>query len=639
MHGEKDSEFLYVNKRRYLTTSLIFISIYILTIIILHDFPEIIYSIVTVIYLIGSFCVLLLIKSTCEVHKDKVLRIVCIQYIFIAIDNVIQLLPLDYETLYEEGIPVFSMQSSMSFFITMLGALLIIIYVNKKETNKIKVMTIAGSIFVILNIISFIVPSFIFSIIVNLMVISIFLNARTILKEYGTGDHEKVNYIYMAMCITLVLSIGFTIIDYIGIRNFYLQFSMIGIGFIVFTTQCIYIIEKLLNNPYKLLFGDLFNKNNEMNELNKKIVAKNRELELSQMVVRKKEKMLRTFFRNVPIPLVIINKENERVSFANTNFMELIGEGMLKKVINRKLFSIIQLESNSDFQESYSSLLRGTTEINGDLKYFDLEFVDVSENNDEVIVIFNDVTSKVKIDSMKESIQNKLFEERLKNDFLSNISHDLKTPINVIYSATQLIEFYISDRNSKSLERYNLISKLNCITLIRLTNNLIDSSRIYSDFLSANLEVKNIVEIIEEMTISLVDYAKNKNIDLVFDTNEEEIFVEVDVDFMQRIIINLISNAIKFSYNHGRIGVIVKDIGDEVIVSVKDNGMGMEKEFIKEAFGRYSMGNNNRQAIEKGTGIGLFVVKKLVEKQNGKISVESEIDIGSNFELLFKKVI
>ena len=335
----------------------------------------------------------------------------------------------------------------------------------------------------------------------------------------------------------------------------------------------------------------------------------------------------------------MLNKENHRIVFANYGFMNLIDENDFRKVVNRKLLSIINID-NSEFnrKDNENEFLRCTRDINGHIKYFDMELVEVSKHRDEVIIVFYDVTSIVKVDKMKESVQNFYFEEGLKKEFLSNISHDLKTPINVIYSASQLVKYYKDKDTIDHLKKYNMISKRNCITLIRLTNTLIDSSKIYSDFLSANMEVRNIVQSIEEVVLSLVDYAKDQEIDLIFDTNREEIFIELDEEFMQRIIMNLISNALKFTDVNGRIEVIVTDVNEEVSVIVRDNGKGMDNEFLINAFNKYAMGTNNEEISEKGTGIGLFVVKKLVEMQNGYISVNSEKNIGTSFEMIFKKV-
>ena len=106
---------------------------------------------------------------------------------------------------------------------------------------------------------------------------------------------------------------------------------------------------------------------------------------------------------------------------------------------------------------------------------------------------------------------------------------------------------------------------------------------------------------------------------------------------MQRIIINLISNSIKFTNKDGKIEVIIHNEEKEVVIKVKDNGVGMDNEFIESAFKRYSMGKNNSQSKEKGTGIGLFVVKKLIEKQDGKINIISEKNKGTEVQMRFNK--
>jgi K+-sensing histidine kinase KdpD len=387
-------------------------------------------------------------------------------------------------------------------------------------------------------------------------------------------------------------------------------------------------VDKLINGPYKVLFSDLYKQNAEMNELNRQVVKKNRELEFSQAIIRKKEKMFKTFFISVPVPLAIVSN-NGRVMFINSSFQELVDEDNIKNIINKKIFSIIKSKSDESLNDLFMkshSIISGVVAGKKEEKYVDMEFVDIYNNDEETLIIFNDVTSKIKIGMLRAEMENNIFQERIKRDFLSNISHDLKTPINVIYSAAQLISVYVMAGNREALKKYNLISRLNCIGLIRLTNNL-----------SPNMQVGNIVEIVEETITSLIDYAKNRNINLLFDTDEEEIFVRYDEEFIQRIVINVVSNAIKFSKEGGKIEVIIKKYEKKVKLFIIDNGIGMEEEFVERAFSRYAMGKNNESRNEKGTGIGLFVVKKLVEKQNGVISINSKLNEGTQIEIEFNK--
>ncbi|MNP23989.1 Alkaline phosphatase synthesis sensor protein PhoR [compost metagenome] len=145
------------------------------------------------------------------------------------------------------------------------------------------------------------------------------------------------------------------------------------------------------------------------------------------------------------------------------------------------------------------------------------------------------------------------------------------------------------------------------------------------------------VEIIEDTIMKLVEYVKGSKIDLIFDTNEEEVYLYLDRDFMERIILNLISNALKYTPRNGKILVEVEDSEKSVVIKVEDNGVGMEEEFVNSAFTRYARGKNNEYVREKGTGIGLFVVKNLMELQNGGIEIKSKVGKGTSIFLSFNK--
>ncbi|STB00279.1 sensor histidine kinase [Clostridium baratii] len=266
-----------------------------------------------------------------------------------------------------------------------------------------------------------------------------------------------------------------------------------------------------------------------------------------------------------------------------------------------------------------------------------LEVVDYNKENGEIVFSVTDTTTIMDMNSIRESIEEKIFKERIRTDFLSNISHDLKTPINVIYSAIQLENIFIESNNVNSLKRYNSICKQNCLALMKLTNNLIDNSRIQADYLHPTFKKVNIVDFIEDIVFGLVDYAKEKRISLIFDTNNEEVFLYIDENFMQRIMLNLISNSIKFTQVGGEIYVNVIENENDIKISIKDNGVGMDENFINKIFVKYTMGKNNESIKEKGSGIGLFVVKNLVELQKGEIKINSKEGEGTEFVILFKK--
>lgn len=228
---------------------------------------------------------------------------------------------------------------------------------------------------------------------------------------------------------------------------------------------------------------------------------------------------------------------------------------------------------------------------------------------------------------------------KAQNNFISNISHELRTPIAVIMSSNQLLELNIkkeksiyekSTYNESNLQKTNII-KQNCNRLIRLTNNIIDIAKIDSGFM--NLKTKNIdiVFLIESIANSVIPYAATKNIDIVFDTNEEEVIMSIDPDKIERIILNLMSNAIKFSQENTNIYVTVEKSEDTLMCSVKDTGIGMEQKHLDNIFERFTQIDDIMVRKNEGSGIGLSLVKSFINLHGGDIKVKSSVGEGSEF--------
>ena len=218
---------------------------------------------------------------------------------------------------------------------------------------------------------------------------------------------------------------------------------------------------------------------------------------------------------------------------------------------------------------------------------------------------------------------------KIKTHFISNISHELKTPINVIMSAIQLINYNNIEYNSYSNNTLTIIDN-NCKRLLRLINNLIDVQKHELDDTQLNLSSVNIVNLIEKLVGSVIPYANSKNLNLIFDTNKEDIILKLDSDKIERIILNLLSNAIKFSKPYGeiRINLIFKDY---LYISVEDDGIGIAKEDLNRIFDKFTQLDTSFSRKNEGSGIGLSIVKSFVLLHNGKISVKSELNKGTSF--------
>ena len=227
--------------------------------------------------------------------------------------------------------------------------------------------------------------------------------------------------------------------------------------------------------------------------------------------------------------------------------------------------------------------------------------------------------------------------EQLKTDFIANMSHELRTPLNIITSASMLLEMKSNKEETVSSEY--ILDKLSHINqssnrLRRLINNLIDISKFDSGFIECKCKNENIVYVVEDIVHEVVDYAKEKNIELIFDTEEEEIISFIDKEKIERVILNLLSNAIKFTNENGKIEVYMKSDDNFIYITIKDNGIGISKEKIDHIFQRFYQVDNLLSRGSEGSGIGLCIVDEIIRMHGGKINIESEINKGTTFEIV-----
>lgn len=222
--------------------------------------------------------------------------------------------------------------------------------------------------------------------------------------------------------------------------------------------------------------------------------------------------------------------------------------------------------------------------------------------------------------------------DNLKTEFFSNISHELRTPLSVILGAIQLIESGFSNFTPPSkIQKHLRTIKQNCFRLLRLINNVLDTTRIESGYDKMNLTNCNIVYMVEEMVQSVTPYAEEKNIHIEFDTSVEEIITAIDIDKMERIMLNLLSNAIKFTPHHGNIWIGITTDLTSIKITVKDTGPGIPDEMQAFIFQRFRQVNSSLTRQYEGSGIGLSLVKSFVELHNGNVQVFSKENEGSEF--------
>lgn len=258
---------------------------------------------------------------------------------------------------------------------------------------------------------------------------------------------------------------------------------------------------------------------------------------------------------------------------------------------------------------------------NGKEKWIQYKFLPIHDECGEVIKrigILTDVTKDVNIEEEKEKI-------RL--DFFTNISHELRTHVNIILSSIQVLKLKLDtlDKNNYNyFSKYINIMQQNTFRLIKLINNLIDSTKIDSESIDIHPINADIISFIEDTCSSVLHFIKSKHMNLVFDTDVEEEIISFDPDLIERVLLNLLSNAVKFNKENGTIFINVRLEEKDVVVEVKDEGIGIPKDKIPTIFERFEQVRTKMKSEREGSGIGLYIVKSLIQMHDGSVKIESE---------------
>ncbi|MDF2531260.1 MAG: domain S-box protein [Clostridia bacterium] len=219
----------------------------------------------------------------------------------------------------------------------------------------------------------------------------------------------------------------------------------------------------------------------------------------------------------------------------------------------------------------------------------------------------------------------------MKDEFLSLISHEFKTPLTVINSALQTLELVYSDQLTEKVKSYMDKIKQNTYRQVRLVNNLLDITRANAGHVKLNIRKLDVVFMTKMIVESVSPYALQKCVNIRFACEHEEKLMALDEEKYERILLNLLSNAIKFT-SEGK-QIIVELVGKEkgLILKVTDEGIGIPKDKQEMIFERFGQVDSSYTRQVEGSGIGLSLVKLMVSAMGGNISVDSQVGTGSSF--------
>ena len=363
------------------------------------------------------------------------------------------------------------------------------------------------------------------------------------------------------------------------------------------------------------------------------------ELKLENQKRKEYEKELKIYL-DVSVDLKSITNIDGYIIKANSSWENILGwnEEELKAMhysdfIHPDDISILEKLYNSNYitEEINHIIIRCLCKDNN-YKWIELSIKYIKEKN-AFISTGIDITKRKEIEEEKQKLEEAIQLESIRNEFFGNISHEFKTPLNIILGIVQLIDKNIDSDNitKENLLRHVNIMRQNSYRLLRLVNNLIDISRIDIGYYNLQSSNYNIVKVIEDITLSIAEYIKHKKINLLFNTDFKEIILACDPDKIERVMLNLLSNAIKYTDDGGNIQVSLNKVNNDVIISVKDSGVGIPKDKLELIFDRFGQVNSILSRRCEGSGIGLSIVKSIVEMHGGKIEVFSEVGKGTEF--------
>ncbi|WZL73707.1 MASE3 domain-containing protein [Clostridiaceae bacterium 35-E11] len=443
---------------------------------------------------------------------------------------------------------------------------------------------------------------------------------------------QTTTFLFLSLVATMISEICF--VFYISVYDLS---NIIGHIFKLISFYFIYmtLVKSSLQEPYYSL-----------HELNKLLYDKTERLKDSQEQYSKLIEFL---------PDAIFVHANNKITLANPAALKLTGITDIDQIIGVPLEDILKLPrkyketlgnrieklNRSEAQAEFMELQL----ISKDGKIIDVEVGGASfehQGKMQIVSIIRDITERKRAEKLERNLERKqiLLEkvqayDELRASFFSTVSHEFKTPLNIILGAVQLLTTVQKDvtksHHPPFANKYLKMMKQNCNRLLKLINNLVDITKIESGFMEMHLKNYNIVSVVEDITLSTAEYVTSKGISLVFDTNIEERIIACDAEKLERVLLNLLSNAIKFTPPEGTITVNIWDKEESVLISVKDTGIGIPENMLETVFDRFKQVASVSKRNQEGSGIGLSLVKSIITLHGGRISVKSEMNKGSEF--------
>lgn len=341
--------------------------------------------------------------------------------------------------------------------------------------------------------------------------------------------------------------------------------------------------------------------------------------------IEQSEKTYKLLLHTLPEGIIIIDKKTKRHIYRNESTIEIL------KSVGVEKFSEVVKTYLDNYEYGKFKKFTINSKNNIDISLAIIE----RKEDDTLVVVVRTLDYEYKAIKMKEELKEINKKTKFKTDFLYNIVNDIRKPIDGIFESNSILydnkEKYES--KSKYIDNYTRLLRQNCYRLIRISDNIKSIRDIESGNCSLKLEKCNVIKLINSIVKASKTYTDEKGIDIKLSSNIAEKIMLIDVEKVEKIILNILSNAIKFTDKGGKIELNINYDDEKLNISIKDTGIGIPSEKIDDIFDSFEQVDRTLSRGAEGTGIGLYLVKKLSELHDIEITVNSELDIGSEFNI------
>ncbi|KQC14193.1 MAG: hypothetical protein APR63_00105 [Desulfuromonas sp. SDB] len=364
-----------------------------------------------------------------------------------------------------------------------------------------------------------------------------------------------------------------------------------------------------------------FKRKDEIGALSRSINEMSTELQQQFRRLKLEREELKSILESMNDAIMVLDK-NKRIVLYNKEIVKLSILDKSFDLFNYYFWEVIRNKQLDDLIKEISTEKRDIKkEINLEDRTYLASGSFINEPpRQEIVIVFHDITELRRL-------------EQIKNDFVANTTHELKTPLTSIKGFAETLQLDLPENQ----KRYVEIILRNVDRLNNIITDLLSISQLERKESKINLSEVDIKDVLENIITIFSEKLKQKDINLNFHIDENIKFIEIDLFWFEQLLINLIDNAIKYNVPEGRIDLKLRQDEDSIILIVEDTGIGISKDHLNRIFERFYVVNKSRSRKQGGTGLGLSIVKHIVSLHQGTIEVSSTVGMGTVFTICFPK--